>query len=205
MRMVAQSAHGFIATSPSRISRSFALSLRRLAGPILNKIFCCPLKLHSVWRTKQTFCSFLAIASIFFGRFPLLRFMKFGTMPCYNLLQVFNFLNHEAVGIVVHTDDRSRSLGDRAAKEIPQFDPRDAVGATTLSWKEIVNSGGLISRLRESFCFDIRHFEMNSAAFYQPTGQSLACQISAAYSLIVRSLEKRLAQATWMIAVGAHE
>ena len=89
------------------------------------------------------------------------------------------------------------------AKEIPQFDPRDAVGATCFSWKEIVNSGGLISRLRESFCFDMRHFEMNAAAFYQPTGQGLACQISAAYSLIVRSLEKRLEQATLMIALRA--
>src|SRR5262247_4687899 len=83
-------------------------------------------------------------------------------MPFYKLRQVFNFLNHEAVGIVVHTDDRSRSLGGRAAKEIPQFDPRDAVGATSFSWKEIVNSGGLISRLRDSFCFDIRHFENES-------------------------------------------
>src|SRR5215510_4892517 len=122
-------------------------------------------------------------------------------MLFYKLRQLFNLLNHEAVGIVVNTDDRSRSLGGRAAKEIRQFDPRDAVGATCFSRKEIVNSGGLISRFGQSFCF--RHFEMNSAAFYQPTGQGLACQISAAYSLIVRSLEKRLEQATLMIALRA--
>src|SRR5262245_43574019 len=89
----------------------------------------------------------------------------FGTMPFYKLRQVFNLLNHEAVGIVVHTDDRSRSLRGRAAKEIPQFDPRDAVGATCFSWNEIVASGGLISRLRESFCFDMRHFEMKLSSF----------------------------------------
>src|SRR5262245_44834611 len=89
-------------------------------------------------------------------------------MLFYKLRQLFNLLNHEAVGIVVHTDDRSRSLGGRAAKEIRQFDPRDAVSATCFSRKEIVNSGGLISRLRGSFCFDIRHFDMSSADFINP-------------------------------------
>src|SRR5262249_58533660 len=91
---------------------------------------------------------------------------RFGTMTFYKLRQVFNLLNHEAVGIVVHTDDGSRSLGGRAAKEIRQFDPRDAVGATCFSWKEIVNSGGLISPLRGRFCFHMPHFLMNFTAFY---------------------------------------
>src|SRR5262245_9706498 len=113
-------------------------------------------------------------------------------MSFYKVWQVGDLLDDVVASIVIYTGDRNRTLRSRATKKLLQFDTSAAVSATGFSWKEIVASVGLICRLRDSFCFDRRHFEMNSAALYQPIGQGLACQISAAYSLIVRSLEKRL-------------
>src|SRR5262245_23103526 len=121
-----------------------------------------------------------------------------GTMSYYKLRQVFNLLNHEAVGIVVHTVNRSRSPGRRAANEIRQFDPptplvRGAFRGKRSSTAAVLSPASATVSVSTSVIL-----KMN-----QPTGEGSACQISAAYSLIVRSLENRLEQATLTIALRA--